>query len=218
MKLNHKYIKDNYLIIRILPLILIILTANSCKSEENISYYMKKVEFSNNLNNQIISLSIKKKIEEITTQLIQLKFSNQNNTSHNKIPGGNIVLFTGASRKEKTYTAMFIGKSIGMDIYKIDLSRVVSKYIGETEKNISALFNRAEDKDWILFFDEADALFGQRTEIKDAHDRYANVEISYLLQRIEDFPGLVILASNRIKENDGIFINRIKYSIDFTRD
>ncbi len=85
---------------------------------------------------------------------------------------------------------MFIGKSIGMDIYKIDLSRVVSKYIGETEKNISALFNRAEDKDWILFFDEADALFGKRTEIKDAHDRYANVEISYLLQRIEDFPGL----------------------------
>lgn len=103
MKLNHKYIKDNYLIIRILPLILIILTFNSCKSEENMSYYMKKVEFSNNWNNQVISLSIKKKIEEITTQLLQLKFSNQNNTSHNKIPRGNIVLFTCASKKEKTY-------------------------------------------------------------------------------------------------------------------
>ncbi len=88
MKFNHKYIKDNYLIIRILPIILIILTVNSCKSEEDMSYYMKKVEFTNNWNNQIISLSIKKKIEEITTQLIQLKFSNQNNTSHNKIPGG----------------------------------------------------------------------------------------------------------------------------------
>ena len=179
---------------------------------------MKKVEFSNNWNNQIIGLSIKKKIEEITSQLLQLKFSNQNNTSQNKIARGDIVLFAGASKKEKIYAAMFIGKSIEMDIYKIDLSRVVSKYIGETEKNISALFNRAEDKDWILFFDEADALFGKRTEVKDAHERYANVEISYLLQRIEDFSGLVILASNRIKENDSIFINRIKYSIDFTRD
>ena len=218
MNFNHLSIKNSYLVIRILLLILLILTVHSCKSKEDMSYFIKKIELPKNWNNQIISLSIKKKIEEISTQLLQLKFSNQINASHNKIPKGNILLFAGASKKEKTYAAMFIGKSIGMDVYKIDLSRVVSKYIGETEKNLSALFNRAEDKHWILFFDEADAIFGKRTEIKDAHNRYANEEISYLLQRIEEFPGLVILASNIIKENDSILINRIKYYINFNED
>jgi SpoVK/Ycf46/Vps4 family AAA+-type ATPase len=87
-----------------------------------------------------------------------------------------------------------------LDVYRVDLSLVVSKYIGETEKNLSNLFARAENKDWILFFDEADALFGSRTGVRDAHDRYANQEVSYLLQRIEDFEGIVILATKSQNE------------------
>ncbi len=90
-----------------------------------------------------------------------------------------------------------IVKYTGKDVYRIDLSRVVSKYIGETEKNLSRLFDKAVDKNWILFFDEADALFGKRTDISDAHDKYANQEVAYLLQRIESYDGLVILATNQ---------------------
>lgn len=127
------------------------------------------------------------------------------------------VLFYGPPGTGKTLTATLLGKSCEpqRDVYKIDLSLMVSKYIGETEKNLSNLFDRAENKDWILFFDEADALFGKRTQIKDAHDRYANQEISYLLQRIENHNGLVILASN-FKENiDDAFIRRFQAKIYF---
>ena len=93
-------------------------------------------------------------------------------------------------------TACLLGKSTGRDVYKIDLSLVVSKYIGETEKNLARVFDQAQHKGWILFFDEADALFGKRSQTKDAHDRYANQEVSFLLQRIETFDGIAILASN----------------------
>ena len=93
-------------------------------------------------------------------------------------------------------TASLLGKTTGRDVYRIDLSTVVSKYIGETEKNLSRIFDQAQSKGWILFFDEADALFGKRTKVEDAHDKYANQEVSYLLQRIEDFDGIIILASN----------------------
>jgi hypothetical protein len=105
-------------------------------------------------------------------------------------------LFYGPPGTGKTLTATLLGKSTGKDVYRVDLSQTVSKYIGETEKNLSKLFDKAENKNWILFFDEADALFGKRTDIRDAHDKYANQEIAYLLQRIESYNGLVILASN----------------------
>jgi SpoVK/Ycf46/Vps4 family AAA+-type ATPase len=108
-----------------------------------------------------------------------------------------------------------LGKSTRREVYKVDLSLVVSKYIGETEKNLARVFDEAQHKGWILFFDEADALFGKRTETKDAHDRYANQEISFLLQRIETFDGIAILASNQKENIDHGFARRFESIIYF---
>jgi len=135
----------------------------------------------------------------------------------NKIKPGCKVLFSGAPGTGKTLTAALLGKWANMDVYRIDLSMVVSKYIGETEKNLAGVFNMAENKNWILFFDEADALFGKRTDTNNAHDRYANQEVSYLLQRIEDFAGLVILATNRKSDVDEAFARRFQVMIDFQK-
>ena len=126
------------------------------------------------------------------------------------------VLFYGPPGTGKTLTANVLGNETQKDVYKIDLSMVVSKYIGETEKNLELLFARAEDKNWILFFDEADALFGKRTGVRDAHDKYANQEVSYLLQRIEDFNGLVILSTNMKNNIDEAFIRRFNDIVKFT--
>src|SRR5207237_3855098 len=115
----------------------------------------------------------------------------------------------------KTLTATVLGKVTERQVYKVDLSSVVSKYIGETEKNLASLFDRAEHKEWVLFFDEADALFGKRIEAKDAHDRYANQEVSFLLQRIEVFDGIAILASNRKENLDDAFTRRFESIIYF---
>ena len=125
------------------------------------------------------------------------------------------ALFHGPPGTGKTLTATLLGKYTGRKVFRIDLSTVISKYVGETEKNLSRLFDRAARKDWILFFDEADALFGKRTGVKDAHDRYANQEVSYLLQRVEDFDGLVILASNFKANVDEAFLRRFNAIIQF---
>jgi hypothetical protein len=124
-------------------------------------------------------------------------------------------LFYGPPGTGKTLTAMLIGASAGADVYRIDLSMVVSKYIGETEKNLANVFDQAEDKHWILFFDEADALFGKRTDGTSSNDRHANQEISYLLQRVEDFPGVVILASNLRANIDEAFARRFQGAVYF---
>lgn len=125
------------------------------------------------------------------------------------------ALFHGPPGTGKTLTATLLGKATGRDVYRVDLSTVVSKYIGETEKNLSSLFDQAANRDWILLFDEADALFGKRTSVKDAHDRYANQEVSYLLQRVEDFDGLVILSSNFRANMDDAFLRRFNAIIRF---
>ncbi|MCY1360743.1 ATP-dependent zinc metalloprotease FtsH [compost metagenome] len=125
------------------------------------------------------------------------------------------VLFHGPPGTGKTLTATLLGKATSREVYRVDLSSVVSKYIGETEKNLAALFDQARNREWILFFDEADALFGKRTSVKDAHDRYANQEISYLLQRVEEFDGLVILASNFRANIDEAFLRRFNAIIRF---
>ncbi|SHF18367.1 ATPase family associated with various cellular activities (AAA) [Fodinibius roseus] len=132
-----------------------------------------------------------------------------------KLKPGYKALFYGPPGTGKTLTATLLGKKTGRDVYRIDLSQTVSKYIGETEKNLANIFDRAEHKEWILFFDEADALFGNRTSTKDAHDRYANQQVSYLLQRIEDYDGLVILASNLKNNIDNAFLRRLQAMIHF---
>lgn len=132
-----------------------------------------------------------------------------------KIKPGYRALFYGPPGTGKTVTATLLGKYTGREVFRIDLSMIVSKYIGETEKNLSALFDKAENKDWILFFDEADAIFGKRTGVRDAHDKYANQEVSYLLQRIESYNGLVILASNFKNNIDTAFIRRFNSIIYF---
>ncbi len=132
-----------------------------------------------------------------------------------KLKLGYRVLFHGPPGTGKTLTASLLGKHTGKDVYKVDLSMVVSKFIGETEKNLANLFARAESKDWILFFDEADALFGKRTNVRDAHDKYANQEVSYLLQRVENYDGLVILSSNFKSNIDEAFLRRFQSLIQF---
>ena len=128
---------------------------------------------------------------------------------------GITALFAGPPGTGKTMGAELLARKLDMPMYRIDLSQVVNKYIGETEKNLKKLFDTADQADIILFFDEADSIFGKRTEVKDAHDRYANLEISYLLERMERFKGLAILATNRKKDLDEAFMRRIRYIIDF---
>lgn len=125
------------------------------------------------------------------------------------------VLFAGESGTGKTLAAEVIGKELGLTLYKIELSAVVSKYIGETEKNLNTIFNEAQSGNAILFFDEADALFGKRSEVKDARDRYANIEVAYLLQRVENYDGVVILATNFRQNIDDAFTRRLDFLIDF---
>ncbi len=125
------------------------------------------------------------------------------------------ALFHGPPGTGKTLTATLLGKYTNKPVFRIDLSMIVSKFIGETEKNLSQLFARAENKDWILFFDEADALFGKRTNVKDSHDKYANQEASYLLQRVEQHDGLVILATNFKNNIDEAFMRRFQSVVHF---
>jgi len=132
-----------------------------------------------------------------------------------KITKGYRVLFYGPSGTGKTLTASLLGKQFQKDVYRVDLSQVVSKYIGETEKNLEKVFLKAENKDWILFFDEADALFGKRSNVSSAHDKYANQEVSYLLQRVEDYAGLIILASNFKNNIDQAFVRRFNAVVHF---
>ena len=125
------------------------------------------------------------------------------------------IFFSGPSGTGKTMAAEIIAKEVGLDLYKIDLSSIVSKYIGETEKNLNKIFKEAQTSNAILFFDEADALFGKRSEVKDSHDRYANIETNYLLQKMEEHEGTVILASNFKKNIDDAFLRRLNFTVDF---
>jgi AAA+ superfamily predicted ATPase len=128
---------------------------------------------------------------------------------------GLCALFYGPSGTGKTMAVEVVARELQLDAFKIDLSTVVSKYIGETEKNLSRIFEEAESSNAILFFDEADALFGKRSEVKDAHDRYANIEINYLLQRVEEFDGMVVLATNLRKNIDEAFYRRMSFAVEF---
>jgi SpoVK/Ycf46/Vps4 family AAA+-type ATPase len=125
------------------------------------------------------------------------------------------VLFVGPSGTGKTMAAEVLAASLRLDLFRVDLSQVVSKYIGETEKNLRRIFEAAEASGAILLFDEADALFGKRSEVKDSHDRYANLEISYLLQRMEAYRGLAVLTTNLKNALDPAFLRRLRFVVDF---
>jgi SpoVK/Ycf46/Vps4 family AAA+-type ATPase len=176
--------------------------------------HLYKFKPTHSLDEKVFSPTITKELKKVTSYA-------RKSTAVYKSSGGRkrivkkISLFTGTDGNGKTLAAETLARSTKKDLYRIDLNQVVSKYIGETEKNLGRIFKRAENKNWILFFDEADALFGKRTDVKDSHDRYANIEISYLLQRIENYPGLVILATNRKTNLDSAFLRRLRYIIEF---
>jgi SpoVK/Ycf46/Vps4 family AAA+-type ATPase len=134
-------------------------------------------------------------------------------------PGGRgrgiSALFAGPTGTGKTMAAEIVARDLALDLFRIDLSGIVSKYIGETEKNLRRVFDAAERSGAVLFFDEADALFGKRTEIRDSHDRYANIEVNYLLQRMEEYAGLAILATNRRAALDSAFLRRLRFIVEF---
>lgn len=129
-------------------------------------------------------------------------------------PGAS-VLFAGDDDTGKTLAAEVVAGALGLQLYRINLAAVVNKYIGETEKNLRRLFDAAEAGGAILFFDEADALFGKRSEVKDSHDRYANIEVNYLLQRMEAYQGLAILATNAKADLDPAFLRRLHFVVEF---
>lgn len=125
------------------------------------------------------------------------------------------ALFYGPHGTGKTLAATVLGKELGYEVFKIDVAKLISKYVGEVEKNLREIFSRAETKNWILLFEEADALFGKRTAVKNAHDRYANSDAAYLIQRIDAHNGIVLFATNRKSQIDEIFIRRMQYVIYF---
>jgi AAA+ superfamily predicted ATPase len=163
----------------------------------------------------VLTDDVKEQIEELSIWIAHNDVLMNNWKMSKKLKPGYRALFHGASGTGKTMTATLLGKYTAKPVYRVDLSTVVSKYIGETEKNLERLFQKARNRDWILFFDEADAIFGKRTGVKDAHDRYANQEVSYLLQRVEDFEGLVILSSNFKANIDDAFLRRFNAIIKF---
>jgi SpoVK/Ycf46/Vps4 family AAA+-type ATPase len=128
---------------------------------------------------------------------------------------GIAALFGGPSGTGKTMAAQVLARALGIELLRVDLAGVVNKYIGETEKKLREVFDACEDSGALLFFDEADALFGMRTQVKDAHDRFANIEIDYLLQRIERFDGVAILATNRRQDIDPAFLRRLRFVVEF---
>lgn len=163
----------------------------------------------------VLPYDVLEEIEEINVWITQHQVVLSEWGLDRILKAGYRSLFYGPPGTGKTLMATLIGKKNGMDVYRVDLSMIVSKYIGETEKNLAKVFDMAENRNWILFFDEADALFGKRTSTQSSNDRHANQEVAYLLQRIEDFPGIVILATNLRSNIDEAFSRRFQSVIYF---
>ncbi|WP_437719900.1 ATP-binding protein [Sorangium sp. So ce861] len=175
----------------------------------------QRIETSLGWEDLVLQPSTRKHLEEIETWIEHGETLMAGWGMAGKLRPGYRSLFYGPPGTGKTMTACLLGKSTGRDVYKVDISLVVSKYLGETEKNLGRVFDQAERRGWILFFDEADALFGKRSETRDAHDRYANQQVSFLLQRIETFDGLAVLASNLRDNLDDAFARRFESIIYF---
>jgi SpoVK/Ycf46/Vps4 family AAA+-type ATPase len=165
----------------------------------------------------ILAPAVKEQLEEICAFVRHKEtvFSEWGFDKKLSLGKGLNILFAGPSGTGKTLAAEIIAGEVGLDLYKIDLSGIVSKYIGETEKNLKKIFGEAETCNAILFFDEADALFGKRSDVNDSHDRYANIEVNYLLQQMEEHEGTIILASNYKKNLDDAFIRRLQFAVEF---
>lgn len=175
----------------------------------------KKITTNLEWSDLVVDKEVREEIDQIQCWASKGQFLMEDMGLANKVKPGYRSLFYGPPGTGKTLTACLLGKHTGRDVYRVDLSIIVSKYIGETEKNLARIFDYAEKHDWILFFDEADALFGKRTQTSSANDRYANQETSYLLQRIEDFPGIIILASNLKSNIDEAFSRRFQSVVYF---
>ncbi|WP_287130125.1 AAA family ATPase [Candidatus Cyanaurora vandensis] len=165
----------------------------------------------------VLAPTVQQRLQELETQA-QLRWQVYEQWGFGRLcplGKGITALFAGPSGTGKTMSAQVIAQSLGLELYRVDLAGVVNKYIGETEKRLRQVFAACERANVLLFFDEADALFGQRTQVKDAHDRFANIEIDYLLQRMEQFDGIAILATNRKGDLDQAFLRRIRFIVDF---
>jgi len=180
-----------------------------------VDFPARKISTSMEWSDVVLHPRTTQQIKDISTWLEFNPELMKDETMARKVKPGYRVLFYGPSGTGKTLTASLLGKQFKKDVYRVDLSQIVSKYIGETEKNLENVFRKAESKNWILFFDEADALFGKRTNVQSSHDKYANQEVSYLLQRVEDYNGLLILASNFKNNLDDAFIRRFQSVIHF---
>jgi SpoVK/Ycf46/Vps4 family AAA+-type ATPase len=190
-----------------------------CKaqSNRNLSAFTRKVKPHYAWDDIVLPESIKEHLKEVSGY-IKYKGTVYGDWGFDKklsLGKGLNVLFSGPSGTGKTMAAEIIARHTELDLYKIDLSCVISKYIGETEKNLSNIFREAESSNAILFFDEADALFGKRSEVRDSHDRYANIEINYLLQKMEEYEGVVILATNLRQNMDEAFLRRLHIIVEF---
>lgn len=190
-------------------------TGETHKPDYNIHFPAKLIETKLQWDDLILSPEVLEEISQLSAWIKHEQTLMKEWKLDKFLKPGYRCLFHGPPGTGKTLTASLIGKASGLDVYRIDLSMLISKYIGETEKNLSNVFDQAENKNWILFFDEADSLFGKRTQTSSANDRFANQETSYLLQRIEDFPGIVILATNLKTNMDEAFSRRFQSVIHF---
>ena len=187
------------------------------QSGPQVEHLARRIEPCYGWDDIVVPRDVGRQLREITTQVANRPQVYQDWGFGKKLSRGRGIsaLFSGASGVGKTMAAEILAGYLSLDLYRIDLAGVVSKYIGETEKNLRRVFDAAERSGAILFFDEADALFGKRSEVKDSHDRYANIEINYLLQRMEDYRGLAILATNMRSTMDAAFLRRLRFIVDF---
>nr|DAJ62358.1 MAG TPA: ATPase [Caudoviricetes sp.] len=185
------------------------------KPDYNIGFPAKRITSKLEWEDMVLDYQVAIELEEINTWISSNKIIMEDWGLSRILKAGYRSLFYGPPGTGKTLAATLLGKKNEMDVYRVDLSMIVSKYIGETEKNLARVFDLAENRNWILFFDEADALFGKRTSTNTSNDRHANQEVAYLLQRIEDFPGTVILATNLRSNIDEAFSRRFQSVIYF---
>ncbi len=189
---------------------------NNHKPDYNSSFPAKLIDTNLDWSDLVVSDEVFDELEEIKDWIAHGNVLLNEWGLIKKIKPGYRALFFGPPGTGKTLTACLLGKYAKMDVYRIDLSMIVSKFIGETEKNLGKVFDQAMNKNWILFFDEADSLFGKRTQTSSSNDRFANQEVSYLLQKIEDFPGIIVLATNLKANMDDAFSRRFQNMVYFT--